>query len=1319
MKNLLFLTSLFTLFTNIIAFCNDNKEIGSVLKNEVKEWVKKKPVLFLENRGQMISSDGKAVPFVLFKAEAPGVNMYITERGLTYVFFKTENEFKEKELEGEYTPGSEGNMKEARRTLYSFMNMELKGAKIKSENIIRENASGTDYNFFYSHCPKGIYGVKEYEKLIIKDIYPGIDWLLYSSSENGFKYDFIVHPFADPSQIKMLYSGENLPEIDAEGNLYMNTELGELMEKAPFSYIKETAQTIKSRFIKKIIDDKHSEITFEFNTPESFRSSTLIIDPELTWGTFFGGNNQDNFYSIDVDSQDNVYVAGRTWSANLPVKALNNAYLDSTYNDQTVIGAGSDLGDLIILKFSNEGVLEWATYYGGRNDESGNAILSMHDNALYVYGTTWSDNFPTQSSGAAHYDSILNNGASGSSDAFILRFSASGALEWATLFGGSANDIEGAVKADNNGNIYFYGITASSDFPVQKWGSAYYDSTGNGNNDMYIGRFSNTGVLEWVTYYGGSGSDLGYSVTTDTNGNVYMCGFTNSLDIPVRSWGTAFYDSTYNGGLDIFILRFSSSGTLEWATYYGGSGDDFAVSPIIDENENIYIGGYTSSSDFYTQQWGSAYYDSTHNGNFDIYILRFSGEGILEWSTFYGGSASDVMISNIKIDNCGNLYVSFSTNSSDVPTFDPECTSHFDDSFAGDRDIFILKFSPVGQVSWASFIGSDRFDIPRALTIDHNNNLFLGGNWNDYENSSIGGAGLPLLNPGGGAYYDSSPNGGQDFFILKFIADNASYALSQVNSNCNCNGEATVNILACDANLYSYLWSNGNQTLNTTQKMNTLTGLCPGDYWIEITSCNSKKDTVYFSILESEIAEISINDPTTGLCEGDSILLDAGAGFISYQWSTGDTSRFITVDTSGNYIVAVVNGDGCSSTDSLSLTINSNPVPIITSINGTKFCKGDSSILSSNYSSGNSWNNGLDTTQTITVYESGSYIVTITNNFGCKTSDTVEIIVYELITNIGSASVTCYGGNDGRAIVEVTGGSGNYSYSWAPGGQADSVLINVPPGNYTVTIRDNEANCIIDDTITIIQPPPMVLHFSTEPETCMMENGWVKIDSISNGTKPFSYSWNSQPLIGNDSISGLKTGMYEILIKDSNGCTDSDSIKVEVEILKADFSYEKLACTNQIQFINLSSDTLPSFWYFGDGITSNESNPLHLYSADEKYSVMLITNPYTICADTTEAEIPVENYSFTDSLFIPNVFSPNGDGYNDYFEIIGTDNPCIGIQKLSIFNRWGKKVFEVEGNKLKWDGTNNENKLKEGVYFYILETKEFKKSGSVTLLGGE
>ena len=210
-----------------------------------------------------------------------------------------------------------------------------------------------------------------------------------------------------------------------------------------------------------------------------------------------------------------------------------------------------------------------------------------------------------------------------------------------------------------------------------------------------------------------------------------------------------------------------------------------------------------------------------------------------------------------------------------------------------------------------------------------------------------------------------------------------------------------------------------------------------------------------------------------------------------------------------------------------------------------------------------------------------------------------------------------------------------------------------------------------------------------------------------------NYLWQDSSTISTFVVSF--TGLYWVEIMNICGSA-SDSIFVEAKNVLADFMYEPIPCSNQIQFLNLSKDTLSCHWDFGDGTTSNEYSPSHTYQTNGQYDVIMIINLHATCADTMQAVIPFENDAFTDTLFIPNVFTPNGDGKNDYFEILEVNNSCINLNRLAIFNRWGKKVFEAEGSQRRWDGTRNGQVLDDGTYFYMLEGQGFRRSGSITLL---
>ena len=245
----------------------------------------------------------------------------------------------------------------------------------------------------------------------------------------------------------------------------------------------------------------------------------------------------------------------------------------------------------------------WATYYGGGSGDIGYSICIDNSSNLYVTGYTSSADFPTQVMSGAYNQTTIN----GSSDMFILKFDIAGARVWATYYGGSGYDVGRSICTDNTGNLYVTGYTSSSNFPLQTLSGAYNQSTLSGSNDLFIIKFSLSGIRTWATYYGGSSYEYGYDIDTDNTNNLYVTGYTRSSNFPTKTLSGAYNQTSMSGYADAFLLKFNSNSARIWATYYGGSGYEYGYNIHTDNSNNLYATGYTTSSNFPTKTLSGAY----------------------------------------------------------------------------------------------------------------------------------------------------------------------------------------------------------------------------------------------------------------------------------------------------------------------------------------------------------------------------------------------------------------------------------------------------------------------------------------------------------------------------------------------------------------------------------------------------------------------------------------------------------------------------------------------------------------------------------------
>ncbi|MHA2336100.1 MAG: SBBP repeat-containing protein [Candidatus Hodarchaeales archaeon] len=348
----------------------------------------------------------------------------------------------------------------------------------------------------------------------------------------------------------------------------------------------------------------------------------------------------------------------------------------------------------------------FSTYLGGfYNDHISHMVVDKNGD-IYLSGETYSSDFPILNAFQVTYEGF----GGGFYQGFLSKFSSDGQLLFSTYFGGSGNDHIDEMLINENGDIYLSGSTRSSDFPIL---NAYQATFGEGRNDGFLSKFSAEGQLLFSTYLGGSDGDSINYMLVDENSDIYLSGITRSSDFPVLN----AYQATYGGEVDIFLSKFSGDGQLLFSTYLGGADDEYIAEILINEDNSIFIGGSTRSSDFPILNA----YQVTHGGERDIFLSKFSNDGELLFSTYLGG-ADDDSITHMLIDENSKVYLGGQTYSLYFPVLNA-----FQRIKMGSNDIFLSKFSTDGELLFSTYLGGANDDSITHMLTDENGDIYLSG----------------------------------------------------------------------------------------------------------------------------------------------------------------------------------------------------------------------------------------------------------------------------------------------------------------------------------------------------------------------------------------------------------------------------------------------------------------------------------------------------------------------------------------------------------------------------------------------------------------
>jgi len=353
-------------------------------------------------------------------------------------------------------------------------------------------------------------------------------------------------------------------------------------------------------------------------------------------------------------------------------------------------------------------------------------------------------------------------------------------------------------------------------------------------------------------------------------------------------------------------------------------------------------------------------------------------------------------------------------------------------------------------------------------------------------------------------------------------------------------GNATVTLNA-GPGFSQYAWSTG----ATTPSINVNHTGIYSVYAMDTANC-SYNDTVKIIINPAQTLNLG-ND--TSMCNYAPLTLDASAAFDSYQWSTGATTQTISVHTSGTYFVTAIN-NLCSVMAHDTITLVFFALPVANAGHDDTICKGSNILLLATGGSTYTWSPsaGLSCTNCAnpiaTPAHTTAYIVTVANSFGCAATDDVTVNV--ITATITTANASC-GLQNGSATVTATGGSGSYYFTWSTvPAQHSQTIANLAAGTYTVTVSDNVIGCSFTQSATVAQiDVPTVTISTIINSNCGMNNGSMSA-SVTGGTAPFTYLWNSSPNQTTQNLTNVPPGYYCVTITDAHGCQAStcDSVNV-------------------------------------------------------------------------------------------------------------------------------------------------------------------------------
>lgn len=538
---------------------------------------------------------------------------------------------------------------------------------------------------------------------------------------------------------------------------------------------------------------------------------------------------------------------------------------------------------------------------------------------------------------------------------------------------------------------------------------------------------------------------------------------------------------------------------------------------------------------------------------------------------------------------------------------------------------------------------------------------------------------------------------------------------------------------------YDYTWTgdngtSGNGVVITEGGQGILEDLSAGNYQITVTDVWGET-TLSGTVTQPELLRINEANNVAASCFGNcdgalEIEIDGGTAPYTFSWPDGQTSATVSGLCAGSFQVTVTDAKNCVGT---SIYTISEPIDFQAQVINSQSikCFGDANgqaIITTNgapifYQ----WDNG-ETTEEAVNLDAGLHQVTVTNSDGCTTVAEVSVDAPQAPMNVEIVTIqpiSCSDASDGVIGVQVTAAMGEVAYDWSTGNSVPQ-LENIGSGFYEITVTDANG-CTAMTSAELTTADPIIPQFLVTDITCLTGNnsGAILIDTVAGGSPPFLYSLDpDQGFSTVQSFGFLAAGSYELVIEEMTGCRTAFPFVVAApEELVVTLGVDKtIELGEEVTIEAISnSDHVIFEWELLDTtlcIACIEFRDVPLFT--RLYRVMA-TDTLTNCQTFDEKLVTVEKPR---KVYIPNSFSPNGDGLNDLFTVAAGED-VETILSLKIFNRWGAQIYGRENvgpnEFVGWDGRYSNQEAEIGVYVFIFEVlfkDDFKKvyRGDLTLM---